>query len=166
MASVSWGLPAEEADPLEIDVYHGRYWFLPLWKLFLPPWKLIFYHHGSWFLPPWKVFLFLNGNKPITLTFYRETKINRETQCNGIKTLWNFISSSKSCQVQSLLKCHPAITDGPINCGFSELGVACRRAWSSSAHDWGAKQGEAEPTLEPADSLTVWLLMLGGNHWC
>ena len=95
MASVSWGLPAEEADPLEIDVYHGRYWFLPLWKLFLPPWKLIFYHHGSWFLPPWKVFLFLNGNKPITLTFYKEIKINKEAQCNGIKKLWNFISSSK-----------------------------------------------------------------------
>ena len=41
---------------------------------------------------------------------------------------------------------YPAITDGPINCGFSELG---------EAHDRGAKQGEVEPTLEPTDCLTV-----------
>jgi len=33
-ASVGWGLPAEEYDPLEIDFYHGcRNWFLPPWKL-------------------------------------------------------------------------------------------------------------------------------------
>ena len=48
-ASVSWGLPAEEPDPLEIDVYHGRYWFFTTMEIvfttmesdFLSPWKLI-----------------------------------------------------------------------------------------------------------------------------
>ena len=68
---------------VEIDFYHGRYWFLPLWKFFSHYGNWFFYHHGSWFFPPWKVFL--NGNKPNTLTFYREIKINKEAQCNGIK---------------------------------------------------------------------------------
>ena len=40
-----------------------------------------------------------------------------------------------------------------------------KQTWSSYAHDRGAKQGEAEPTLEPVDCLTVWLVMLDGNHW-
>ena len=51
-------------------------------------------------------------------------KINKGAQCNGIKI--NEILSSR--QVQSLLKCYPAITDDLINGGFSELGVARGRA--------------------------------------
>jgi len=58
-------LPAEEPDPMEIV-------FITM--------EVDSYHLG-------KFFLFLNGNKPITLTFYRETKINKEAQCNGIKTM-------------------------------------------------------------------------------
>jgi len=54
--------------------------------------EIDFYHHANFSLPTeieifsiTSIVLFLNGNTPITLTFYREMEINKEAQCNGIK---------------------------------------------------------------------------------
>ena len=103
--------------------------------------EIDFYHNGSWFLQPWKVFLFFSE----WTHHFNILQVNKEAQCNGIKIYEVLVSS---CQVQSLLKCHPAITDGPINCGFSELGVACRillgtwlrsearRSWAYTGASW------------------------------
>jgi len=42
-ASVSWGLPAEEPDPLEIDVYH----IFTTMEIVFTTMEIDFYHHGS-----------------------------------------------------------------------------------------------------------------------
>jgi len=66
-ASGSWGLPAEEHAPLDIDFYHRS-------NGFLPPWKLILTTLESFSFLLWKRthhFNILQGNK--------------EAQCNRIK---------------------------------------------------------------------------------
>ena len=66
-ASVSWGLPAEEPDPLEIDVYHA----FTTMEIVFTTMEIDFYRWGIFFIFYFLYIFFSLGNFSSTLTFYR-----------------------------------------------------------------------------------------------